>query len=182
LLRRVCSQHLEGSRFGVHLSTLAYFASTLVRPKRANTGGSRERLNGSQVYGGCTMNRSQGRIIALRRSREPPVAIFLSRIERYKTKVARSPGCVPKRLPPSAHSLPTSHFSLLTADASSDTTAPLARRITRCALAAMAELWVAIKSVVNPCSPIHWNACITRLAFSVSRFPVGSSAKSKVGR
>src|ERR1700751_3272824 len=65
---------------------------------------------------------------------------------------------------------------------SSDTTAPLARRITRCALAAMAKLWVAIKSVVNPCSPIHWNACMTRLAFSVSRFPVGSSAKSKLGR
>jgi hypothetical protein len=73
----------QGSRFSAYLSALANFASTLVRPNRAKTGGSRERLNGSQVYGGRTTNRSQGRIIALRRSREPPVATFSSRIERY---------------------------------------------------------------------------------------------------
>ena len=35
-------QRLEGSRLGVNLSTLANFVSTLIRPKRAKTGGSRE--------------------------------------------------------------------------------------------------------------------------------------------
>jgi hypothetical protein len=32
---RVCSQHLEGSRFGSYPATLANFVSTIIRPKRA---------------------------------------------------------------------------------------------------------------------------------------------------
>jgi hypothetical protein len=38
-------ERLEGSRFGAHPVALATFASSLVRPKRVKTGGSRERLN-----------------------------------------------------------------------------------------------------------------------------------------
>ena len=41
----------EESRFGVGQSALAKFISTLIRPKRAKTSGSRERPTGSQVYG-----------------------------------------------------------------------------------------------------------------------------------
>jgi hypothetical protein len=37
-----CSQRLEGSRSGAHFVPLAIFVSSLVRPKRAETGGSRE--------------------------------------------------------------------------------------------------------------------------------------------
>jgi len=35
------AQRLEGSRFGAYLATLATFVSSLVRPKRAKTSGSR---------------------------------------------------------------------------------------------------------------------------------------------
>jgi hypothetical protein len=42
LTRLVCSQRLEGSRFGMYPATLANFASALIWPKRAKTGGSRE--------------------------------------------------------------------------------------------------------------------------------------------
>jgi hypothetical protein len=44
LTRSVCSQRLEGSRFGVYLAALANLVSTSTRPKRVKTGGSRERL------------------------------------------------------------------------------------------------------------------------------------------
>ncbi len=43
-------QRLEGSRFGAHLVTLATFVITLIQPKRARSGGSRERLLASQLY------------------------------------------------------------------------------------------------------------------------------------
>jgi hypothetical protein len=43
LTRPVYSRSPEGSRFGVHPATLATFVSSLVRPKRAKAGGSRER-------------------------------------------------------------------------------------------------------------------------------------------
>jgi len=45
------TQRLEGSRFGAYPATLATFVSSLVWPKRAKTGGSRERLAASQLYG-----------------------------------------------------------------------------------------------------------------------------------
>jgi hypothetical protein len=44
------TQRLEGSRFGAYPATLATFVSSLVWPKRAKTGGSRERLAASQLY------------------------------------------------------------------------------------------------------------------------------------
>jgi hypothetical protein len=44
------TQRLEGSRFGVHLVTLATFVITLIQPIRAKSGGSRERLLASQFY------------------------------------------------------------------------------------------------------------------------------------
>jgi hypothetical protein len=47
----VCSQRLEGSRFGLYPATLAAFVSSLIGQKRVKTGGSRERLIGSQLYG-----------------------------------------------------------------------------------------------------------------------------------
>ena len=50
-MRRAIVQRLEGSRFGAYLSALANFVSTLIRPTRTKTGGSRERLSGSQLYG-----------------------------------------------------------------------------------------------------------------------------------
>jgi hypothetical protein len=37
------TQRLEGSRFGANLVPLATFVITLIQPKRARTGGSRER-------------------------------------------------------------------------------------------------------------------------------------------
>ena len=49
MTRPVCSQRLEGSRFGMHLSALANLISTSARPKRVKTGGSRERPSGSQL-------------------------------------------------------------------------------------------------------------------------------------
>ena len=60
LIRRVSSQRLEGSRFGLRPAALADFASTLIPRKRAKTGGSRERLNGSQVYAGAQPIRVRG--------------------------------------------------------------------------------------------------------------------------
>ena len=45
------TQRLEGSRFGMYPATPRDFASSLVRPKRTKTGGSRERPIGSQLYG-----------------------------------------------------------------------------------------------------------------------------------
>ena len=54
---------LEGSRFGTSAATLATFAPSLVRPKRMKTGGSRERLIGSQLYGpGINESKSHGRM------------------------------------------------------------------------------------------------------------------------
>ena len=46
LIRRVCYQRLEGSRFGPGPADLANFTSSLVPPKHAKAGGSRERPNG----------------------------------------------------------------------------------------------------------------------------------------
>jgi hypothetical protein len=43
LIRRAIAQRLEGSRFGAYAATLAHFVSTLIRPRRVRTGGSRER-------------------------------------------------------------------------------------------------------------------------------------------
>jgi hypothetical protein len=44
------TQRLEASRFGAHLVTLATFVITRIQPKRAKSGGSRERLLASQLY------------------------------------------------------------------------------------------------------------------------------------
>jgi hypothetical protein len=41
--RRVCSQRLEGSRFGVYLAERANFVPRLILRKRVKTSGSRER-------------------------------------------------------------------------------------------------------------------------------------------
>jgi hypothetical protein len=89
----------------------------LIPRKPAKTSDSRERLNGSQVYVGCTTNPGRRRIIALRRSREPPVAAFFSRIERYKRSrkvVGVRAKAAPLQSPfrPYAHS--PNHQSLLT--------------------------------------------------------------------
>jgi hypothetical protein len=51
LIECAIAKRLEGSRFGAHLSALAKFVSALIHPKRAKTGGSRERPNGSQLEG-----------------------------------------------------------------------------------------------------------------------------------
>ena len=40
----------RAGRFGAHLVTLATFVITLIQPKRAKSGGSRERLLASQLY------------------------------------------------------------------------------------------------------------------------------------
>jgi hypothetical protein len=82
-MRCVIAQRLEGSRFGVFLATLANFVTSLVVPKRAKTGGSRERPIGSQFYGpGVNESEAIGKCIALGYSREPPVATFSGRAER----------------------------------------------------------------------------------------------------
>ena len=58
---RMRIQRLEGSRFGTYLVTLATFVSKLIPPKRAITGGSRERLLALQL---CRVGlRSTGRRI-----------------------------------------------------------------------------------------------------------------------
>jgi hypothetical protein len=65
-MRRVIAQSLEGSRFGVYLATLANFVSSLVGPKRAKTGGSRECPIGSQLYGpGINGLKAMGKCIAM---------------------------------------------------------------------------------------------------------------------
>ena len=60
-MRCAAAHRLEGSRFGIHLSALANFLSTLIGPKRAKTGGSRERPNGLQLYG-RVVNESEPRV------------------------------------------------------------------------------------------------------------------------
>jgi hypothetical protein len=82
-MRCMIAQRLEGSRFRVYLATLANFVSSLVVPKRAKTGDSRERPIGSQPYGpGANESEAMGKCIALGHSREPPVATFSGRTER----------------------------------------------------------------------------------------------------
>jgi len=49
-LNLIHTQRLEGSRFGAQLVTLATFVITLIQPKRAKSGGARERLLASQLY------------------------------------------------------------------------------------------------------------------------------------
>jgi hypothetical protein len=60
-MRCAAAHRLEGSRFGIHLAALANFASKLVRPEGAKTGGSRERPNGLQLYG-RVVNESEPRV------------------------------------------------------------------------------------------------------------------------
>ncbi len=60
-MRCAAAHRLEGSRFGIHLSALANFLSTLIGPKRAKTGGSREPPNGLQLYG-RVVNESEPRV------------------------------------------------------------------------------------------------------------------------
>ena len=48
--RRICSQSLEGSRFGTCPDKPAIFVSRLIRPKCVKAGGSRERLSAMQLY------------------------------------------------------------------------------------------------------------------------------------
>jgi hypothetical protein len=82
LMRCVIAQRLEGSRFGAYPANLATFVSSLVRPKRAKRGGSRERPIGSQLYGpDVNESKAMGKCVALGYSREPPVATFFGRIE-----------------------------------------------------------------------------------------------------
>jgi hypothetical protein len=50
-MRCAIGEGLEGSRFGVHIVTLATFASSSVEVKRVRTGGSREEPSASQLYG-----------------------------------------------------------------------------------------------------------------------------------
>ena len=79
----VCSQRLEGSRSGLYPATLATFASSLVGPKRAKTGGSRERPIGSQLYGPVVNElKATSKCVALGYSREPPAATFFGGMER----------------------------------------------------------------------------------------------------
>jgi hypothetical protein len=95
-MRRVIAQRLEGSqtsprrldsgrlrrasRFGVYLATLANSVSSLVVPKSAKTGGSRECFDTPQFYARRTpvaLHRRGGRDIALGNSWEPLVCHLL---------------------------------------------------------------------------------------------------------
>jgi hypothetical protein len=92
------TQRLEGSRFGLYAAALANLVPPPIPLDRAKTGGSRERLRGLQFYGWVRKDRSERRIIALRRSREPPAFTRSSGIT-LGTKFARAAAYDPKRLP-----------------------------------------------------------------------------------
>jgi len=97
--------HLEGSRFGPHLSALTNFASALVRPKRAKTGGSRERLNVLQSCRSQCISPTELWINASRwrRSREPPAFVRTLVARVLRPNIIGSYTNAPKRLP-SSHS------------------------------------------------------------------------------
>jgi hypothetical protein len=48
---RVCSQRLEGSRFGTYTATPQYPCKRVIRPRNVTAGGSREFPSARQLYG-----------------------------------------------------------------------------------------------------------------------------------
>ena len=90
-IRRVCSQHLEGSRFGSAPRRPLEFR---LNANPEETCKSRRLLGTSQQFrssmAGCKRIRAKGKCIALGNSREPPAETFLGRVA-VEAKFARWP-------------------------------------------------------------------------------------------
>ena len=111
-IRRVCSQHLEGSRFGSAPRRPLEFR---LNANPEETCKSRRLLGTSQQFrssmAGCKRIRAKGKCIALGNSREPPAETFLGRVD-VEAKFASWPRTRQSSSPPgggSKHVLLTYH-------------------------------------------------------------------------